>query len=511
MKAIPFLVAILLSSSALAFLIPSGPYVNEEEQPSPFSSDWRIEPIAYFGGSSEPDIAIDSLNRPHVLYCPPGEVWYGFRANLTWNLELVTETVGGGICGTMALNEEDNPHLNFYIPSKDLPLSYRYAYKKGGSWHFLPVVDDAADMEIDSEGATHAVIGRWDPSGSRRILLSHVTLRDINWTIEDVDTLSPSGNMGSAWASLQLDGNDNPHILYYADTIGEVRYAYRENGTWKIEVVDVIGNIQIVGRQGSLALDSRGRPHASYYVRLGKFDAEIRYATHGDVDWYIESVDRGSFPSIDMNYSGGLTLLYRWGQPINPDNTSFDSDLIYATRNNDSWAKETVFDGHQYIEPRLDIRVTQFPTFERDSCGNPHVVFYLSRWEGMDGSNSGVYYATNGEPCPPEPESEPSVSLDIDPNTLNLKSRGRWITAYLAVENASVEDIDISSILLQDTLVPERYDYQDDVLMLKFDRQELQSVLVIGESVEIKIGGKWKDGTEFEAYDCIRVINPGKG
>jgi len=100
--------------------------------------------------------------------------------------------------------------------------------------------------------------------------------------------------------------------------------------------------------------------------------------------------------------------------------------------------------------------------------------------------------------------------LDIDPDTLNLKSKGRWITAYLSTENASVRDIDVSSILLQDTLPPERWDYQDDILMLKFNRQELQSLLQVGDSIEIKIGGKWKDGESFEAYDYIRVIDPGK-
>ncbi len=107
-------------------------------------------------------------------------------------------------------------------------------------------------------------------------------------------------------------------------------------------------------------------------------------------------------------------------------------------------------------------------------------------------------------------DEELAVSLDIDPDTLNLKSKGRWITAYLSIENASVYDIDISSILLQDTLVPERYYYQDDVLMLKFDRQEFKDTVEVGVSIEVKMSGKWKDGTEFEAYDHIRITNPGR-
>jgi hypothetical protein len=123
-----------------------------------------------------------------------------------------------------------------------------------------------------------------------------------------------------------------------------------------------------------------------------------------------------------------------------------------------------------------------------------------------DRGSGELRYAVRLE-LPPEPSQ--SLSLDIDPDTLNLKSRGRWITAYLSVENSSVFDVDIPSILLQDTLAPERWDYQDDVLMLKFDRQALIAILEVGESVEIKLSGKWMDGTAFEAYDYIRVIGPG--
>ncbi len=46
--------------------------------------------------------------------------------------------------------------------------------------------------------------------------------------------------------------------------------------------------------------------------------------------------------------------------------------------------------------------------------------------------------------------------------------------------------------------------------MLKFNRQDLITILEVGESVEIKLSGKWKDGTAFEAYDFIRVIDPGR-
>ena len=44
--------------------------------------------------------------------------------------------------------------------------------------------------------------------------------------------------------------------------------------------------------------------------------------------------------------------------------------------------------------------------------------------------------------------------------------------------------------------------------MLRFDRQEFKDTVGIGESVDVKISGKWEGGGEFEAYDYIRVINP---
>lgn len=103
-----------------------------------------------------------------------------------------------------------------------------------------------------------------------------------------------------------------------------------------------------------------------------------------------------------------------------------------------------------------------------------------------------------------------TVSLSFRPGTLNLKSNGKWVTAHLSVEGASIDDIDVSSILLQDVLVPEKWGYKDDVLALKFSRQQFMDTVDVGDSMQVKITGEWEDGTAFEAYDSIRVIAPGK-
>lgn len=61
--------------------------------------------------------------------------------------------------------------------------------------------------------------------------------------------------------------------------------------------------------------------------------------------------------------------------------------------------------------------------------------------------------------------------------------RGHRRAVAIDAENAPVEDIDISSILLQHTLLPQRCGYGDDELMLKFDCQQFIDTVEVGESV----------------------------
>ena len=232
----------------------------------------------------------------------------------------------------------------------------------------------------------------------------------------------------------------------------------------------------------SIAVDSHGYAHIGY----ADYDnGDLKYARWNGSVWVIETVDstvtlaQGKSIALDSNDNAHISY-----------SDVILADLKYAASNGINWSIETV-DSVGCVGGATSIAV--------DKDGNPHVSY-------VDMTNWDLKYATKAELAPPSH----SVSLDIDPNTLNLKSKGRWITAYLSTENASVYDINVSSILLQDTLVPERHDYQDDILMLKFNRQELQSLLRVGDSIEIRIGGKWEDGESFEAYDYIGVINPGK-
>ena len=109
---------------------------------------------------------------------------------------------------------------------------------------------------------------------------------------------------------------------------------------------------------------------------------------------------------------------------------------------------------------------------------------------------------------------EMSAEIDIDPDILNLKSKGRWITAYIELpEDYNASDIDISTVVLNGEIPAELHpteigDYDTDGiidLMVKFDRASIIELLDTGE-VTLTITGE-VNGTPFEGNDTIKVID----
>ena len=125
---------------------------------------------------------------------------------------------------------------------------------------------------------------------------------------------------------------------------------------------------------------------------------------------------------------------------------------------------------------------------------------------GEIGRNSTIHF----------PVQATALSVDLNPNTLNLRSSGRWVTLHITPPSGrTADEIDIKSVWLRfnDKNVHALWgNIEDGVLMIKFYRTSLQKILSghADKEVKIKVTGAYDDGTTFEGEDTIRVIDPGK-
>jgi hypothetical protein len=107
------------------------------------------------------------------------------------------------------------------------------------------------------------------------------------------------------------------------------------------------------------------------------------------------------------------------------------------------------------------------------------------------------------------------AAIDIEPDTLNLESKGKDITCYIELPAGyNVSDINLSSMRLNGEVFAELNptsiaDYDNDGvpdIMVKFDRSAVQKLMEVGDSEKIVILFELYNGTIFGGTDFIRTI-----
>jgi hypothetical protein len=189
--------------------------------------------------------------------------------------------------------------------------------------------------------------------------------------------------------------------------------------------------------------------------------------------------------------------------PSAPPPIGVPNVLIYDTTTQKQKNTGIIGNLDHYFQEDFDGNIIAFVTYEanipedlnKDGDFNDHIIRYIIEAPIVD------------------------ATIDIDPNTLNLKSKGKWITSYIELpEGYDVNIIDVSSILLEDTISPQPRpftfgDYDSDGipdLMVKFDRSEVIDLLLPG-TYNLKITGEMEGDSLFEGYsDLITVTNPPK-
>jgi hypothetical protein len=120
---------------------------------------------------------------------------------------------------------------------------------------------DAA-LDLDYKGHPHLSFGK---DGA---LWYAFKPNDKGWVFEIVDPIVGNGR----YTDIAVDAKGFPHISYYDEDRGDLKYATRDEKGWQISVVDSVGN---VGKWSSIDVDALGRPHISYYNALR---GDLKYA-----------------------------------------------------------------------------------------------------------------------------------------------------------------------------------------------------------------------------------------
>ena len=214
-----------------------------------------------------------------------------------------------------------------------------------------------------------------------------------------------------------------------------------------------------------------------------------------------------------------------------PDNRFWHNNIIENTRQVYDYALVS-----PDIPPSINVWDDGYPSggnYWSDYVGVDYCSGPYQNETGSDGIGDTPYIIDENNvdryplmsPWSPTPPIKPFVNatVDIHPQSLNLKSIGMWISAYVELpEGFNVADINVSTILLNNT-IPIAVnapiiigDYDNDTipdLMVEFDRRAvcdfiLSKGIKLG-NVTLTLTGKLLDGTEFEGNDVIKVRMPG--
>lgn len=217
------------------------------------------------------------------------------------------------------------------------------------------------------------------------ILASQSTLQAYavpTWTTQIVD---PSGNGGK----IAIDSNNNPHIVYYVDSIFNqpttgLNYAVWTGNNWTKQTVDPSG------AGGILILDASKNPHILY--RDSTLD-NLKYAVWNGANWTIHTIALSGVGGYAMAIDSSGKLHIAYSSSIYSNNT-YKTNITYAVCTGSIWAAQTIDS-----EERSIFNSGLNPSsIVLDSNGHPHITYlenvvyeyyYSKSW------NNKAFYSTN--------------------------------------------------------------------------------------------------------------------
>jgi hypothetical protein len=317
----------------------------------------------------KPALDIDSQGNAHISYmleAHPGFVRHAIFNSATLIFD-ISEPVTGYFYGPLdvAIDQNDMPHISFHNHSYEDQV---HLYLTPGGWIEDRVVDPGHDgwdnyIIIDENNNPHT--STVDPSGFGGVGVEYAYFNGSYWQVEAIGS---ARIMYANTTSLALDTKGNPHITYYDDNTDDLMYAVKEAGNWTISIVDSDGD---VGRFSSLVLDSSDVPHISYYQHITDNTGIVKIAIWNNIEWSITNID--SLDNVFIGFSGArnMTSLVLDSQ-MNPNLTYSDQKIMkYAKWNGSNWERQIIID----VSGTSTI-FGQQTSMQLDNKGYVHISYY---------------------------------------------------------------------------------------------------------------------------------------
>jgi hypothetical protein len=324
-------------------------------------------------------LAIDPSGTPHISYFDEKNqrIMYATFANGAWTTKKVTDAVGYGSV-LLAFDPAGNPAIGY--GGYHINMGLEYAHLDGSAWSFEKVADGVGWGKIGEAGTGYFSSLVIDPEGNPHIVYN-------NGMKGDSASLMYATKNGTVWTNTvisQKEQNYNPsmvldrdgllHVAWIPiDSSGSIKYAEQDgSGNWLVKSVantydSSSDKNRHPGYQLSLALDSAGNPHISYYDTS---DRDLKYVSWNGTDWNTETVpstvDVGKFSSLAIDGSD---------QPFIAYYDATDKELRFATKNpgTDRWSIHTVDNSQEQV---YQCGVGEYSSLALDSSGHPDIAYY---------------------------------------------------------------------------------------------------------------------------------------
>ncbi len=352
-----------------------------------------VQPVGFSSNVGlNTSLVIDHQSKPHISYLNEtrGLLKYANKTGASWTTEVITHTASLGTSHSIGMAEIFIPTVAYYdVPHGDLLM----ASKPATAWveDYIDRYDDVGSfvsLDTDLNGTPHVsyVNATWDQ-------LNHAkwNIAASSGVTNTVDFFDVGGNTSIAIDGLSAFGNPKPGISYFDFVQETLRYAYQTPfEVWQNIPIASLGNPAdsepILEPYSALDFDNLGYPHIAFYDEI---NGDLRYAYFDGSEWIGE--DDLLNPPLILDSAGdvGRNVSLVIDQSNNNRHLCYydttNGDLKYAYYNGISWFFDIV-DGYD-ADPAQAGDKGLFCSIDLNRIGQPGISYY-------DASNTDLKFAT---------------------------------------------------------------------------------------------------------------------